>query len=101
MYLILCRALHPFHTLQLLFFGPGKGRLRWLMLSALSFFFPVLAVIACIPGQHSAGHLHDCLRHLVQKEAVMGDHHHGMLIPLQILLQPLDRFDIQMVGRLI
>ena len=45
--------------------------------------------------------LHGAVGHVVQKGPVVRDHQHGAVIVLQVLLEPLDRLDVEVVGGLV
>jgi hypothetical protein len=58
--------------------------------------------IVALPGNAlPAVQLQDPLGHIVQKVAIMGHGNNGAGIALQMMLQPGDRFGVQMVGRLV
>ena len=58
--------------------------------------------IVTLPGDSfTAIQFQNPLRHIVEEIAVVGDGNHRTFVLLQVLLQPVDRLSIQMVGRLI
>ena len=60
-----------------------------------------MAVVSGIAFRGSILDLVDHIRHVVKKHPVMGDHDHRSVIVFQVLLQPLHRGHVQMVGRLV
>ena len=78
--------------LGVVFFG-----LALLVHGALEQVGGIIAVI----GVKAGGHFPDGIRHLVEEVAVVRDGHHRAFPVAQVFLQPFDRADIQMVGRLI
>ena len=60
-----------------------------------------VAVIALVGYARAAVELQNPLGGIVQKIAVVGDGNHGARVALQELFQPVHRFSIQVVGRLV
>ena len=68
---------------------------------ALVTFFEVVGVVATIGVGGAIVQLNDSLTHPVEKVTVVRDEQQGFGVALQILLQPLDHFHIEVVGRFI
>ena len=60
-----------------------------------------MAVISGITLRGPVLDLVDHIRNVIKKHPVMGNHDHCPVIVFQILLQPLHRGHVQMVGRLV
>ena len=116
------RCLHPFHFVQLLltafglgaaggtgaeaidvgllrgdlFLLPFEGRLCGLPLQL--FLLQVGGVVAEVAAGHPPFGGNDLIADPVEEGAVVADHHKGCALLQQVVLQPLDGFDIQMVG---
>ena len=68
------------------------------VLPTLPLFLPVAAVITGIPGQFPFGQFPDYLSSPIKKITVMGYYDYGTRVAGQIVLQPLDSSQIQVVG---
>ena len=72
-----------------------------LYLQIFKLLLPVLRVVAGISVQCSVFKLIYTSRNCIKKRPVMGHHNYSLGIVNQIILQPLHRFHVQMVSRLI
>ena len=72
-----------------------------LYLQIFKFLLPVLRVVAGISVQTAIFKLINCTCNRIKKCPVMGHHNYSLGIVNQIILQPLHRFHVQMVSRLI
>ena len=72
-----------------------------LYLQIFKLLLPVLRVIAGISVQCSVFKLIYASRNRIKKCPVMGHHNYSLRIVNQIILQPLHRFHVQMISRLI
>ena len=72
-----------------------------LYLQIFKLLLPVLRVVAGISVQCSVFKLVYTSRNRIQKRPIMRHHDNSLGIVYQIILQPLDSFHIQMVGRLV
>ena len=70
-------------------------------LTPLLFLLRVLAVASFISFQPVDFHFENPVHNLIQKIPVMGNQQNRTLVSLQILFQPLEGSDIQMVGGLV
>src|SRR5690606_7811991 len=71
---------------------------RLLTLEAVFLLLQPLGVVALPRDAAAAVELEDPLGGVVEEVAVMGDRHHGAGVAGEELLQPLDRFGVQVVG---
>ena len=81
-------------------FGAGLFTLLLCLQARLLLLQPV-AVIAFVRNTRAAVHFQNPLGGVVQEVAVMGNGHHSARVALQKLLQPVHRFGVQVVGRLV
>ena len=72
-----------------------------LAVEALLLFLQVKRIVAAVKIRLAARDLDDAPDHAVEEEAVVGDGQHRALEFEQVFLQPLDAFEVQMVGRLV
>ena len=78
---------------------PLEGGLAGLPFQGL--LLEVLAVVAQIGARDAPLGLHDLRAHPVEEGAVVADHDQGGALAHQVVLQPLDRFHVQVVGGLV
>ena len=72
-----------------------------LLLQARLLLLQPVAVVALVGNAGAAVEFQNPLGRVVQEVAVVGDGHHGAGEALQELLQPVHRFGVQVVGRLV
>ena len=72
-----------------------------LYLQIFKLLLPVLRVVAGISVQCSVFKLIYTSRNCIKKRPIMRHHDNSLGIVYQIILQPLDRFHIQVIGRLV
>ena len=68
---------------------------------ARRFLLDVAVPIPAIPNESAMRDLHDRANELIQKFAIVRDHQDRARIISQIFLEPDERFEIEMIGRLI
>ncbi len=90
---------YPFQFLGDGFLARGFG--RFFLLQAVALLFQPRAVIAFPRNAVAAIQFQDPFGRIVEEVAVMRDADHGAGEAQQELLQPVDRFGVQMVGRLV
>ena len=61
----------------------------------------VLAIVYLIIINPAHRHLDRTSRDMIHERTVMADHHYGLTVIDQEILQPLDRLDIQVIRRLV
>ena len=71
------------------------------LLEALGLLLEVGRVIALVGEVFAAIELEDPADHIVEEVAVVGDHQHRAGIFLEVVLEPLDAFGVEVVGRLV
>ena len=72
-----------------------------LLLPSLLAKFEVVAVLGFVIVNATHGHLNGSGGDVVDKGPVVGDDHHGFCLGQQEVFQPLDGFDVQVIGGLI
>ena len=72
-----------------------------LRFNTLGTFLQVVIVVAAIGEDAVLVHLQDAVADVVQEIAVVGHHQQGHTAALQVVLQPLDHVDVEVVGRLV
>ena len=79
----------------------GPFHLGILCLNAFGSFLQVVIIVAVVGEDAVLVHLEDAVADVVQEIAVMGHHQQGHTATLQVVLQPLDHVDVEVVGRLV
>ena len=79
----------------------GPFHLGILGLDALGALFQVVVVVAAVGEDAVLVHLQDAVADVVQEVAVVGHHQQGHTAALQVVLQPLDHVDVEVVGGLV
>ena len=74
---------------------------RKVLLFARGFLLDVLVPVTAITDEFRVGDLDDASDKLIQKFAIVRDHHNRARISSQIFLKPLERFEIEMVRRFV
>src|SRR5262245_6593436 len=86
--------------------GPGNHLLLLIISSSLQlapFFLlnEIIAVVALIALNFAILEIEHSVDRMIEKEPVMGNNQKCKFITCQIILEPFDRFHVQMIGRLV